>query len=298
MGKKIQWDGKSKGSIVGTRIFVKIIAAIGIYPAYAILAFVSLYYTLREKKTAGYLKALYGRLGLKKGLIGLWKHFYSFGAVLLDSYAFLLKGSNTFRIVSINEHVITDSIKEGKGVILLSAHLGNSEIAGNMLGKRLSQKINYVMLDAERSEMRKVLEKAFSNRKISVIPVNQDGIGLMIQIASALRNNEIVCMMGDRTFGGKGITTPFLGTPVEFPSGPFAVSAATGAPVIPIFAIKKGLRTYVFEALKPICIEKNKSDSSVADAVKKYAVMLEKMVKNHPYMWFNFYDYWNDFTTE
>ena len=48
-----QWDGKSKGTVLGYKIFLFFIKTFGIGSAYLILHFVSLYYYLFAKKNSG-----------------------------------------------------------------------------------------------------------------------------------------------------------------------------------------------------------------------------------------------------
>jgi predicted LPLAT superfamily acyltransferase len=297
MATPTQWDGQSKGSVLGTRIFLKLISVVGLYPAYCLLAPVSLYYVFREKESCRVIGYFRSRLGLPTNIFHLWRHFFSFGMSILDRYAFLSKSGSFFTMQIINEEAISQALSAGKGVILVGAHIGNWEIAGNLLQDRIQVPINYTMVDAEKPEISKAFGKAFDRRRATIIPINQDSMGLMLEILKALRGNEIVCMHGDRLFGGTGRTTQFLNRPVEFPIGPFAIAAATGAPVIPIFAVKKGLRTYEMKAFDPIEVtttsERDK-ESCIGSALEQFVGILEQVSREHPYEWFNFYDFWGE----
>ena len=297
MERPLQWDGTSKGSVPGNRIFMWLLAHGGLFPAYCLLVPVSLYYALFDFKSIRVLRLYWAHLGKKAGLARLWRHFFRFGMSLLDRYVFLLKTKSPFSFTTVNEQAITAAVGEGKGVILLSAHLGNWEIAGNLLFDRIDVPINFTMVDAEKKEIKDVFEKAFVKRRVNIIPIGRESMAFIMGMHEALRKGEIVCMHGDRMFGTKGLKKEFLGGHVEFPTGPFAIAAATGAPIIPIFAVKKGFKIYEMKAYRPIIVSSDfpgDRNAMVSEGLEKYVKLLEQVVKENPYEWFNFYDFWKE----
>jgi Predicted acyltransferase len=274
-----------------------LIGHVGLLPAYFLLVPVSLYYALFDSKSIHALRLYWAHCGKKAGFVHLWRHFFWFGMSLLDRYLFLIKDNPPFTFTTVNEETITAAVGEGKGVILLSAHVGNWEIAGNLLFDRIHAPVNFTMVDAEKNEIREVFGKAFGGRRVTILPVGKDGMAFIMGVHDALRKGEIVCMHGDRMLGNKGLTTRFLGGPVEFPLGPFAIAAATGAPVIPIFAVKKSLWAYEMMAFRPIIVSSDSHadrNANATEALQKYVKLLEQVVKENPYEWFNFYDFWEE----
>ncbi len=297
MNSEPAWNGQSKGSTAGTRVFVRLISRCGVMPAYLLLLFVSLFYTCADRKSAGAIRSLRMRLGLSTFPWHAYRAFFSFGASIIDRYAFLTGRQSFFSFESHGEDSILQAAGRGKGVILLGAHIGNWEIAGNLLSERLESTVYYLMMDAERQEMRNVFKKALDARKIVVLPADTDGLDLMFALRDALGKNGIVCMHGDRASSGRKTENHnFLGRDVGFPVGPFAIGAATGAPVIPIMVTKTGLRRYVFRAYAPILFDgvtPQNRDKYLYTAMERYVGILEQVVKEKPYEWFNFYDFWD-----
>jgi predicted LPLAT superfamily acyltransferase len=289
------WDGKSKGSTTGTRIFIQLISRFGLFPPYVLLVFVSFYYALFDKKSASAIRSLRAHLHLTTSTFHLFRHFFSFGMSLVDRYAFLIGKTSLFSFDSINEEVMAQSVEKGHGIILLISHIGNWEMAGQILTERLDVPVHYVMVDAERADLRGVLGKAFDARRVKIIPFSENGFEMMFSIREALKKNSVVCMMGDRSVGTKDEQHNFLGEDAVFPKGPFAVAAATGAPVIPIIITKSGLKKYVFRAFAPILFEgitRENRDKFIFTAMERYVGILEQVVKKNPYDWFNFFDFW------
>ncbi|HMD68570.1 MAG TPA: hypothetical protein VKF42_06775 [Chitinivibrionales bacterium] len=296
MNSPTSWNGQSRGSALGTRIFVRLISLFGVVPAYVLLLFVSMFYALADKQSALAIRALRSHLGLRTSLWHRFRHCLCFGTSMIDRYAFLTGKQSFFRFESQREDLIAAAAAKGSGAILLGAHAGNWEIAGNLLSERLGADVYYLMMDAERPEMKDLFKKALDGRRTKVIPVGEGGLDLVMAVRSALKGNGLVCMHGDRVAPGqKAQKHNFLGKDVWFPLGPFAVAAAIGAPVIPIMVTKTGLRKYIFKAYAPILFDGNTADNRdkyIFTAVERYVGILEQAVKAKPYEWFNFYDFW------
>ena len=58
--------------------------------------------------------------------------------------------------------------EEGKGGVLIGAHMGNWEIAGQLL-ERIKTPVNIVMLEAEHERIKRILDEVMVNKCIRVI---------------------------------------------------------------------------------------------------------------------------------
>jgi predicted LPLAT superfamily acyltransferase len=294
--KSGDWVKRAKGNSIGTRLFIWIISVVGVLPAYFVLFFASMQYTILDRKTKKILREFRTIAGLKCSWIDLFSHFYSFGMSLIDRYAYLITQKSFFTFSTNNEDFIENEVKKGKGVILLGAHFGNWELAGNLLQGRLNTKVNFLMFDAESKEMKDALRKTAENRSVNIIFVGNETSDTTIALVNALNRGEIVCLHGDRVLGEQRFEeVDFLRKIARFPTGPFVLSAATAAPVIPIFSVKTGLLNYTFTALEPIrfdTVSRNERQEKIHDAVVAYASALEAMVRKYPLQWFNYYNFW------
>ena len=103
-----------------------------------------------------------------------------------------------------------------KGGLLLSAHIGNWEIAGHLL-KRLNTKINIVMFDGEHQQLKEYLAGVTGERNANIIVIKND-LSHIYQIKEALDKNELVCMHADRFVEGvKTMEVDFLGRKCKIP---------------------------------------------------------------------------------
>jgi predicted LPLAT superfamily acyltransferase len=291
-----EWVAKAQGNSAGTRLFIWIISKIGIVPAYIVLLFAAAQYTLCDRKTKRVLKDFRMRLKLPSSVYHLYCHFYNFGMSLVDRYAYLLTQKQFFKFTVHKEDLIEQEVRAGKGVILLGAHFGNWELAGNLLQGRLNARVNFLMYDAESKAVKDAVAKATANRQVNIIFVGKNSTDTSIALINALHRGEIVCLHGDRVLGEqRSVIVSFMGYDVRFPAGPFILAAASGAPVIPIFAVKTGLLSYSFSAHDPIRFEhcsRHERQDLVDNAVKRYTILLEAMVRKYPLQWFNYYHFW------
>eukprot|EP01035_Chromulina_nebulosa_P042645 gene42645-57731_t len=142
-------------------------------------------------------------------------------------------------------------VAAGKGGLLISAHIGNWEIAGYML-KRLNTRINVVMYDAEHQKIKEYMEQVTGGRNMNVIVIKDD-ISHIYQISEALKNNELVCIHADRFVeGNKTLEHPFLDKPALFPVGPFALATTFKIPICFVFAAKISSTRYFFHGSEPM----------------------------------------------
>lgn len=284
------WIGASKGSATGTRIFIRLISLFGRPPAYALLVFVAAWYALTDRTSAAALRSMRNRLGLPTRRIDLWRHFFHFGRYMIDRLAYLL-GKTEFTFTGYNGRTPESILPPDRGAIVISAHVGNWEVAGNALGD--TRIVNVVMADNERPQIRDLFRRALSRRRIDVIPLGRNMLESAFAIKAALARHEIVCMHGDRSIGRNDEAVEFLGAPAPFPRGPYEIAAITDVAMVPVFAVRESWKRYRLLIASPISVRGDDRDAAIRSAMREYAAVLEKTVRAHPYEWYNFYDFWH-----
>lgn len=282
-----EWDGKTKGSLLGYRFFVACIRVAGVRPAYFFARLVSFWFYLFAAKPRRALKQFY-KEGMQKTsfqafALSMWA-FFRFSQTLIDRVAFTTQRRKFFTYDFDNEVVLRRMVEQNTGGILLSAHLGNWENAGRLIHERITTKINVVMLDEEVAKVKAFLESQDNAGKFAVIAVKND-MSHLIKMHTALRNNEFVAIHADRVMDGKFFELPFLAKRAKFPAGPFVLAKMFKAPVTFVYAVKSSASHYSLSATDPVIAS---SDRELAES---YAAYLEQMVKRWPDQWFNFYPY-------
>jgi len=288
------WQGKSKGTTWGYRVFVWILRNFGVFPAYILLGFVSLYYVLFSFKTTRIVYAYfheklgYGTIG---SLIKIYRNYYLLGQTIIDKVVVMSGLPNKFTFDFDGEENLHEIVRLKKGGLLLSAHLGNWEIAGHLL-KRLNTRINIVMFDGEHLQIKDYLAGVTGERNVNVIVIKDD-LSHIYQISEAFRNNELVCMHADRFLeGNKTLAIDFLGEKARFPMGPFILATTFDVPISFVFGMKESSLHYHFFASEIKQYAGKPKDVLRQAMLSDFAGEVEKKLKRYPEQWFNYYNFW------
>ncbi len=284
------WKGKSKGTPLGYKFFIKIIRIFGLGFSYLFVRFVAFYYYLFAKPAKRALRDFYSKVpGIEKHRISkiIWKNFNYIGESIVDRMAFLSGKGDKITYTQEGEEYLKEYVDKGEALVLLSAHMGNWEIAGNLL-KKLNAKVNVVMFDGESQKLKAMMQEELGSVLFEIIPIKNDQSHIYA-IHAAVKNGEIICIHGDRFMeGAKTIETNFFNQTVELPFGPFQIASRLKAHHCFIFAVKNGKFNYHFTSTKPeIC-------DSPEQVAEKYLRILEEKVKLNPEQWFNYFPYFKD----
>jgi Kdo2-lipid IVA lauroyltransferase/acyltransferase len=184
-----------------------------------------------------------------------------------------------------DEHLLAADA-ERRGLVLVTAHLGNSELGGRLLAARLRRPTHVVVA----AEVDPGVERFLRGGPAPVRFVRRGDPTAAVPLVAALRRNEIVALQGDRALGTRGdMLVDFFGEPAPFPLGPFMLARAAGAPVVPAFCLLDRELRYTIAMAKPIRV----TAGAEAAALAEWVGVLEAMVRRAPEQWFNFFDVWS-----
>lgn len=288
------WEGKSRATPLGYRIFVVLLRNFGLRPAYGLLYVVAGYYFLFSRESTRSLMGFfqdhlqYSRAAARKST---YSTYVQFGQSLLDKVAVMAGLKTPFTFNFDGEQRLHHMVKEGKGGLLLSAHVGNWEIAGHLF-TRLNTVIHIVMYDGEQEQIKAYLETVTGKRTMQLIIIKND-LSHIFAINQALANNELVCMHADRFLpGNKTISASFLGKTANFPAGPFLLAASLQVPVSFVYAFKEERTHYHFFASEPIVYASGTREQRMYQVLTDFVTTTGKKVLSYPTQWYNFYDFW------
>ena len=292
----LRWSGRMRGGYFGNWFFVQLIRLLGVRWAYAWLVFVAAYFTLAAPRSyrcsVDYLKRVVGPQPGWKWPVLVYRHFFSFGVTLLDRLAVIM-GRGRIECRFEGEALFREYVEQGKGVILLGAHIGSWEIGGHLLS-RLGKPVNIVILEKEQERVRRLFERALETKRFRLLTT--DGHPLRsIPILAALRRGEIVAFDGDRSFGGADLPLPFLGGTARFPVGPYLLAAASGAPIFQVFVVREQMGHYRFFSFPAKFIPREllrAKPEALHQHVNEYAQRLATAARQYPFQWYNIYPFW------
>ena len=174
------------------------------------------------------------------------------------------------------------------GIVSVTAHVGNWELAGRLLANRLARPTNVVVSPEESPELERWVRR--DGEGMRFVPRARPSVG--VELLAALRRGEVVALQADRAIGtGGDVWVPFFGAAAPFPIGPFLLARAAGVPLVPAFCVLDREYRYAVKIATPITVRRGEEES----AVRAWVAMLESVVRENPTQWFNFFDVWNPF---
>lgn len=183
-----------------------------------------------------------------------------------------------------------------RGVILATAHLGSFEVGMASLCE--FEKHIHVVFQRDHIARFERLRHDL-HRKLGVIeaPVDE-GWSVWARLREALARDQAVLVQADRVMPGqRGATVPFCGGRIEMPLGPVKLAWLSGAPIVPVFAVRttRGRVRIIIEP--PIYVQEQDVQPGRIQApppMLMLAQAVERHVKAHPDQWLVLHNIWLD----
>lgn len=201
---------------------------------------------------------------------------------------------------------LVSRIDSGKGSFILCSHLGNIEAMRSLTEyhQKHSTKEFQVFPVVDFSGTRRfndLLQKLNPELMKNCFDANSIGVETAISMREKMASGNLVAIAGDRTSGhsqNRFIPITFLGEKANFPEGAFVLANALKFPVYFIFAFRKRdldiASPYEFHIIRSktnleTCLSRSEKATELA---KEYVCLLERYCLEHPYQWYNFYNFW------
>lgn len=171
--------------------------------------------------------------------------------------------------------------RKQRGAVLVTAHFGNFEV-GLVALRQIEARI-HVVFQRDRMGTFERIRSAF-HRRIDVIetPID-DGMAGWLAMRDALQDDAVVLLQGDRLMPGqRGQAVPFFDGHLELPVGPAKLAMMTGAPLVPVFAVRVDGSKVKIVLGQPIEVP---DAGAVPEAVEQTGRAIESMIRAHPEQW-------------
>lgn len=290
---------KKRGNRLGFLIFRIAARLFGLRGAYGLLYFVCLYYVLFDRaavrSTMPYVKRRFPGRGPLGRHMEAYRLFISQGRNLIDRF-YMISGAGKFDIDILGYDRMKSFLKGPgtNGLVLLTAHVGNWQTS--MAGlEEIGRKVHLMMKPEQNEAVREALSVDAGGERIGII--SPDGyLGGVIEALKAIREGDLVSIMGDRAYGADTVEAEFLGAKVRFPYGAFSIAASAGCPVVVLLTAKAGPKNYVVDVttvIEPVYTDRRSKMKDIERWVGEFASALERYVEKYPYQWFVFHDLWS-----
>ncbi len=194
----------------------------------------------------------------------------------------MFTGDNSGQIDVYGWENIEQALGLKRGLIIISGHIGNWELAGRYIAK-MGLPINVVI---------KRLRNPFFNDYVNHTR-QKDGIKIIYKskamrpVLTALKNNEIIVMLIDQDAGRDGVALPFMNKKASVFTGFARLAERYNTPMVLGIALRlsNGRSRFIFEE-SVLPSELSKGQDRVIPVVKYFNSRLEHYVREYPEQWF------------
>lgn len=215
------------------------------------------------------------------------------------------------RVHPINVENMTRTLERGRGVVIVSLHLGMWEVGIAGWNYRFGR----MALLAESVRPQELFEHIVASREsmgVTVIPIDTAamresddpvvarrlGAAAIREVYRVLRNNGMVAMAMDRDLIGNGTPLPFFGRDAPIPLGVVEVAMRTGAAIVPVILIRsgRGRNTVIAPCYPEVEYDAGAPDrdAEVRRVASEILRVFEQTIREHPDQWHVMAPIWPD----
>jgi len=173
------------------------------------------------------------------------------------------------------------ALEAGKGAVIVTAHLGNVDMMGQVpmaYGIPMSGAVEHI----EPERLFRYLLDIRQKHGLRLYPSD----GPMIGLFKALRRGELVGLPIDRAIADNSRAVEFFGEPARLPDGPVRVALRTGAPLIPVFVVRRPDDTFRVVVEPPLDLPHSGDvEQDVAVGMDKVVELMEHYLSTYPEQW-------------
>jgi KDO2-lipid IV(A) lauroyltransferase len=213
--------------------------------------------------------------------------FRNFGRYLVDFF-FMYRVNKALiakNVIFEGRENLDKAAARGKGVIVLTAHIGNWEMGAAVVSE-LGYKLTVIALPHKDRSVNDLFNRQRAKHGVTVVSTSV-AIRKCIEV---LRKGQMVALLGDRDFGSFGEPMMFLGRETHIPKGPAVFAYKTGAAIVPSLIIPLDGGKFRISFGEPIIPPEGKADEKVVirELMEKGTVVLERAIRKFPTQWLMF----------
>ena len=178
------------------------------------------------------------------------------------------------------------ALDKGKGVILLTAHLGNWELLGRWVSAQ-GIPLTVVAREPEDPLLGGYLRRMRENAGFAVLSKGESARELL----SVLRRGEAIILLPDQNSGD--LFVPFFGVPAGTVAGPASLALHTGAALLPAYCLREADDRYRILFLPPIPVRATGDrEADVSGVMAEVNRVLEEVIRRYPDQWLWVHNRW------
>ncbi|MBP2644178.1 MAG: lpxL 2 [Firmicutes bacterium] len=218
--------------------------------------------------------------------------FYNLGQMFAEvMYMPRLNAEKIRKYISIEgEEYLRQAVEAGRGVVFLTAHIGNWE----WMAARLSAEgfpITTIVKQQPKAQFSRFINEY---REKMGVEVFSRGTNDMIKAARALKKGKVLGFLADQDGGADGVFVDFLRRKASTPLGPAVFAEKFDSVIVPGFIFRRPEGGYKIVIKSPFSYQRNADkDQGLYKNTLQMTKIIEAEIINHPEEWMWFQKRWN-----
>lgn len=214
--------------------------------------------------------------------------FVSYAHCLAESLAQGRRRARDHRVRRVGEQHFTHALAKGRGVVIVTAHVGPWDAAARILRDATSVDVVLAMVKEPDARARALHDAVRESSGVRVAHVGDHPLDAL-PLLRHLRAGGVIAAQLDRGApSGRLLPVELFGERFEVPEGPFKLAAMAGAPVVPLFARRRGYFEYEVVVSPPIELARDASAERLTAAAQEAAAAMAAFIRQSPTQWFRF----------
>lgn len=214
------------------------------------------------------VKVMFSHLGMS--LVETCRLYHGRGADIIDQIE--VRGQ---------EH-LEAAITRGKGVVVLTGHCGNWELAALALARHFNSPMSVVARRQNNPWLNKMVEKMRLNYDNMII-YKDNAFRRMLAV---MRKNGIIGLLVDQAvYPDEGSLIDFLGRKAWASKAPVLLARKSGAAVLPAFIHREADR-HVIDIYPEISFSADNTEEGMTADVQKYSSAIANFITRYPFDWY------------
>lgn len=190
-----------------------------------------------------------------------------------------------------NPEIAIDAYKKGRGVIGLTAHLGNWEYLAAVIANILRVPFSVIARDISNPWLNRLMEETRKSMNINVLYRGDSGLSIF----RILKKNEGLGILADQHIRGEGIMVDFFHYPTKTLRNVAELILRSGATVVPLFIVRnKDLTKHTLIVENPLSYTlTGDKELDLKNISQTYTSLIESYIRRYPEQWMWIHNRWD-----
>ena len=252
-----------------------------------------------RRASLDYLRRLHASEGVlprRPGIRESLHHFFLFGETLLDKMLAIGARYPRERLAFDGQQPMLEASRAGQGGIIVTAHMGCLELMQMSARWREGLRVTILVHTAHAQQFNRILSRLNPVATVRLLQVTDFSPAMAMTLADRVADGEFIAIAADRVpvTGDRTCRASFLGADADFPAGPWLIASLLRCPVWALSCLHagEGYAARIDRLFERVELPRGDRQGALDACAARFPGWLTACLRQSPYDWFNYFDFW------